>query len=238
MRILNGLKNKAWFRKSKRFIKQIAGQDVWYSPQIKANTIRHGDWCFIPDNLTSESIIYSLGVGEDIIFDVEIIKEFNVSVEAFDPTPNSIKWLENTATPDNFNFHPFGISNQDGDLKLYPLVIKGKKSSTMFTLDNECSSDESEFVEIPVKRLSTIMTELKHQKIDILKMDIEGAEYDVIDDLLQSNLDVKQLLVEFHHRFETIGRKKSEDIIKKLNNSGYKIFFISEKGREYSFIKT
>jgi len=237
MRIMNGLKNKAWFRKFKRFIKQVAGQDVWYSPQIKVNTIRHGDWCFIPDELTSESIIYSLGVGEDIIFDVEIIKEFNLYVEAFDPTPNSIEWLKSTSTPENFRFHPYGISNQDDHLKLYPLVIKGKKSKSMFTLNNECGSDEGDFVEIPVKKLSTIMKELNHQKIDILKMDIEGAEYDVIEDLLESNLDVKQLLVEFHHRFETIGKKKSEDIIKKLNENGYKIFFISEKGREYSFVK-
>jgi len=238
MRIMKSLKDKAWFRKLKRFVKQIAGLDVWYSPQIKANTKRHGDWCFVPDNLSSESIIYSLGVGEDIIFDVELIKEFNLSVEAFDPTPNSIEWLKTTATPDNFNFHPFGISNQDGILKLYPLVLKGKKSKSMYTLDNDCSSGEDDAVEIPVKKLSTIMSELNHHKIDILKMDIEGAEYDVIEDLLQSNVDVKQLLVEFHHRFDAIGKKKSNNIIKRLNNSGYKIFFISEKGREYSFIKT
>lgn len=237
MRILNNLKDKAWFRKSKRLFKQLAGKDVWYSPQIKANTIRHGDWCFIPDNLTSNSVIYSLGVGEDIIFDVEIIKEFKVSVEAFDPTPNSIEWLKSTSTPDNFNFHPFGISNTDGILKLYPLIVKGKTSSSMFTLDDECGSKEGA-VEIPVKKLSTIMSDLNHKHIDILKMDIEGAEYDVIDDLLESQLDVKQLLVEFHHRFETIGTGASEKIIKKLNDHGYKIFFISEKGREYSFLKS
>ncbi len=237
MRIMNNLKNKAWFRKLKRFLKQISGQDVWFFPQIKADTIRHGDWCFIPNNLTSKSIVYSLGVGEDIIFDIEIIKKFNLVVESFDPTPNSIKWLKKTPTPDNFNFHPFGISNQDGILKLYPLIIKGKKENAMFTLNGECSSGGSDYIKIPVKKLSTIMKELNHNKIDILKMDIEGAEYSVIDDLLKSQLDVKQLLVEFHHRFQSIGKKQTKSIIKKLNNHGYKIFFISEKGREYSFIK-
>ena len=237
MRIMNGLKNKAWFRRLKRFLKQVAGQDVWYLTQIKANTVRHGDWCFIPDKLTSESVIYSLGVGEDIVFDTELINDFNLTVEAFDPTPNSIEWIETTAVPDKFNFHPFGISNQDGVLKLYPLYVKGKKSQSMFTLDSSCSSGEDECVEIPVKKLSTIMAELNHQKIDILKMDIEGAEYDVIEDLLQSNLDVGQLLVELHHRFSSIGKQKSKDIIEKLNNHGYRIFFISEKGREYSFVK-
>jgi len=237
MRIMNGLKKKAWFRRLKRFLKQVAGQDVWYRPQIKVNTVRHGDWCFIPDKLTSESVIYSLGVGEDIVFDTELIKDFNLTVEAFDPTPNSIEWIETTAVPDKFNFHPFGISNQDGVLKLYSLYVKGKKSQSMYTLDSSCSSGEDECVEIPVKKLSTIMDELNHQKIEILKMDIEGAEYDVIEDLLQSNLDVRKLLVEFHNRFSSIGKHKSKDIIEKLINHGYRIFFISEKGREYSFVK-
>lgn len=52
----------------------------------------------------------------------------------------------------------------------------------MYTLDSSCSSGEDECVEIPVKKLSTIMDELNHQKTEILKMDIEGAEYDVIED--------------------------------------------------------
>ena len=237
MRIMDGLKYQAWFRKSKRFLKQVAGQDVWYSPQVKVNTVRHGDWCFIPDELTSQSIVYSLGVGEDIVLDTELIKKFDLTVEAFDPTPNSIEWIDNTPIPDKFNFHPFGISDQDGVLKLYPLYVKGKKSRSMFTLDSSCSSGNDECVEIPVKRLGTIMAELNHQAIDILKMDIEGAEYDVIEDMLKSGIEVRQLLVEFHHRFSSIGKQKSKDIIEKLNSHGYRIFFISEKGREYSFVK-
>jgi hypothetical protein len=73
------------------------------------------------------------------------------------------------------------------------------------------------------------MDELNHQKIEILKMDIEGAEYDVIEDLLQSNPDVRKLLVEFHHRFSSIGKHKSKDIIEKLINHGYRIFLFRRR---------
>ena len=38
-------------------------------------------------------------------------------------------------------------------------------------------------------------------RIDILKMDIEGAEYDVIDDIINSPVPIAQVLIEFHHRF-------------------------------------
>ncbi|GIS18490.1 MAG: hypothetical protein CM15mP120_04060 [Pseudomonadota bacterium] len=43
------------------------------------------------------------------------------------------------------------------------------------------------------------MRDLGHDHLDVLKMDIEGAEYAVLDDMLQSNILPDQLLVEFHH---------------------------------------
>jgi len=49
------------------------------------------------------------------------------------------------------------------------------------------------------------MRELRHASIDLLKMDIEGAEYDVLADMISQRIPVKQLLVEFHHRWPQIG---------------------------------
>ena len=42
------------------------------------------------------------------------------------------------------------------------------------------------FVEFEVKSLSTIMKELKHSWIDVLKIDIEGAEWPVLKALIRS----------------------------------------------------
>jgi hypothetical protein len=68
-------------------------------------------------------------------------------------------------------------------------------------------------------------------------MDIEGAEYEVLDGLLASPIKPTQLLVEFHHRFAGIGLDKTADVIKRLRDDGYKIFAISEIGREVSFLR-
>ncbi len=80
------------------------------------------------------------------------------------------------------------------------------------------------------------MRELNHTKIDILKMDIEGSEYDVLNDILNANVEIKQILVEFHHRFEKIGLQKTRDAIKALNQKGYQIAAISDSREEYTFI--
>lgn len=51
---------------------------------------------------------------------------------------------------------------------------------------------------MPVRRLGTIMSELGHTRLDLLKMDIEGAEFAVVRDMLSSRIEVDQLVVEVH----------------------------------------
>lgn len=96
----------------------------------------------------------------------------------------------------------------------------------------------NESVECPVQRLVTTMNQLGHTQLDLLKIDIEGAEYAVIDDMLQSRLNVRQFLVEFHHR---VGDRQSLEstriAIEELRRSGFRLFSVSSSGHEYSFIR-
>ena len=69
-------------------------------------------------------------------------------------------------------------------------------------------------------------------------MDIEGGEYDVIDDMLQCDIPVRQLLVEFHHHFPSIGLAKTLRAVRALEKAGYRIFHISQRGLEFSFLRT
>jgi hypothetical protein len=80
------------------------------------------------------------------------------------------------------------------------------------------------------------MRELGHTAIDVLKMDIEGAEYEVLDDLLQQRLPVRQILVEFHHRFTNVGVERTTRAVANLNAAGYRIFAASDNGEDYGFL--
>ena len=236
--IKNQIKEARVYKKAKRFLKQLVGQDIRFKAQVKqANTLRFGDWCIEPTGLNEDSVIYSLGVGEDIEFDVGMMDKYGVNIHAFDPTPNTIKWVESKELSDKFIFHPYGISNIDEKIKIFPRVNKrGKKSNTMFSVVEE-DNVKNHGIEVQMHTLKTIMQELGHTKIDILKMDIEASEYSVIADIVNTEIEVDQILVEFHHRFKSISNNMTLEAIDMLNRKGYKIFFISELGREYSFIK-
>ena len=52
-------------------------------------------------------------------------------------------------------------------------------------------------LELPVKALSELPRELGHDRIDLLKLSVEGSEYVLIDVLLNEQLEVGTVLVEF-----------------------------------------
>ena len=139
--------------------------------------------------------------------------------------------------PDRFHFYPWAITAQDGTLKFYPRVRKdGSLSEVMYTMIAEDANIKNA-IEVPAFSLSSVTTKLGHTHIDLMKMDIEGAEYEVLEGLIASPIKPQQLLVEFHHRFPNISLDSTADMIKHLRQVGYKIFAVSETGREVSFIR-
>jgi len=194
-----------------------------------------GAWVVCPDSLNEDSVVYGFGVGTDLSFDLAIIKGLDVKVHAFDPTPASIEWVRSQSLPDGLIFHDIGVANYDGDLDFYP---PRKSTSSHFTPVERYHGDSGELYKAPVKKLSTIMNDLGHAKIDVLKIDIEGGEYDVIDDLLNEEIEVDQLLIEFHHMYDTIPFSKTVAALQRLHSAGYKVFAISERSYEMSLMRS
>jgi hypothetical protein len=56
--------------------------------------------------------------------------------------------------------------------------------------------------------------------------------------LFEQRLAVRQILIEFHHRFPEVGVDPTRRAVNKLNAAGYCIFFVSDGAEEYSFVLT
>lgn len=219
----------------KQFAKRILGKEINYRPNAFAQKQMHGNsdglWCLCPDELSNATVVYSFGVGTDISFDLSIIETFGLTVHAFDPTPKSIQWLEPQTLPDNFILHPVGLSDHDGEVSFNPPINSQNVSHTMLERPETCDSA----ITVPVLRLPSIMQQLGHREIDVLKVDIEGAEYNVIDDLAKTSIRPDQILIEFHHRFPGVGIPKTKQAIKTLRNMDYDLFHVSVEQSEFCF---
>lgn len=182
----------------------------------------------VTDGLNAGSIVYSFGIGDNITWDLALIERFGCTVHGFDPTPTSVEWVSKQQLPPQFIFHPEGISSYDGMQRFFNAFKPGKMDMSVVRPNTRGS------FELPVKRLQTFMRELGHDHIDVLKIDIEGLEYDVLGTIL--DVPVRQLMVEFHDRFFRFGILKKRWAIIRLRLAGYKLVEID--GHDHIFYRS
>ena len=144
------------------------GQDLLQRPQMRCQTLTLGSdgsaWSICRSSLSSQSVVYSVGVGEEISFDLELIHRFGVTVHAFDPTPRSIAWVQSQTLPSEFVFHSYGIAGQDGMRRFVPPANQNFVSHTLLERETPWPA-----VEVPVRRISSVQKILGHAHIDLLK---------------------------------------------------------------------
>jgi FkbM family methyltransferase len=224
---------KRAYQYTRRILKSTVGKDFLISKDVRIPTTRlgqdQGEWVVADRLVSRESIVYSVGIGEDISFDLELMRRYGCRVYGWDPTPLAISFMERLETPPGFTLLPYGLGTEDC-VKAFGGKTHGDRSFS----SNSLSSSKI-FVE--VRRITSMMRLLNHDRVDILKMDIEGDEYEVIRQIVQDKIIIPQLLIEFHHRWTSrIPAEKTKEHVSMLRGAGYLIFDVSASGGEFSFV--
>ena len=144
--------------------------------------------------------VYSVGSNGDTSFEQAILSETACEVHTFDPTLNDTTADSVRAVP-GVHFQGIGLANVDGEQ-----VFKTKSK--------------------PVKTLHTIMATLNHTWIDVLKVDIEGHEWPILNGWLEAYdvLPFTQLLIELHLKNQT----EAIRTLQGLHNKGMRAFHVEE----------
>ena len=232
--VLSGLRKKAetiyirYFKEGRYIKRRVKCPFQWFGND-------YGGFYVCPDFLDHNSVVYSFGIGEDLSFSLGLIDTFQCSVYGFDPTPRSIEWVYQQSLPETFHFSGVGIDKESGRVRFFlPRNAQYVSGSRV----EQINVSVHHSIEVQMKRFIDIASELGHRKIDVLKLDIEGSEHDVIPDVLQSGVDISQILIEFHDRFMPNGRQQTNKTVNELRKYGYEIFAVSDTCQEVSFIKT
>jgi|SRR5579859_689170 len=225
----------------KQLVRNLRAYPQWRfappRPQLTRNLQKfgseYGGYFLDATVVDSASIVYSLGIGQDISFDLALIAHAGVHVFAFDPTPEVASWLRSQDVPPQFHFRAVGIAGHDGDETFYLPPRTDWISHSLVRADQYSSQSAV----LPVVRLSEAMRLQGHRRIDVLKMDIEGGEYTVIEEIVRGRIPVTQLLVEFHHRLSSIGTQRTREALALLESYGMKISYVCPRKEVFTLVR-
>ena len=216
----------------------------------------YGGWV-VPDVFNESSICYFADAGEDITFDVEFVKRYGCNAHVFDPTPRAIKHCKDVisaATSDDFispipaslkfpnyqitpiqadkiKLHPIGLGREDSEAVFYPPANLEHVSYSILNLQD--TTKEEGFV-ARCDSISNIMKRLGHDKIDCLKLDIEGAELMVLEEILNKKIAVDTLCIEFDY-IKKFKDPSLETVVNVIVSHGYSLVSTASN---HTFIRT
>ena len=120
-------------------------------------------------------------------------------VYAFEPNPNAFRLLEHNVRQNGFHWVecvPAALSDRTGEIRF---ASDSRASSCGRTLsDDESSSGETSSV--PCTTLDAFVAERGLTRIDLLKMDTEGAEVDIVKGALTKAMPMTKRVVMESHR--------------------------------------
>lgn len=185
----------------------------------------YGGWWIPAELVDGDSICYLAGVGEDATFDLALAEQFDCDVWAFDPTPRALTYVRDIADP-RFHFLPVGLWATDETLRFYAPDDPSHVSHSATNMQNTAVGFEA-----PCLAVSSLMRQLGHSRLDLLKLDIEGAEVAVLADLLERGPLPRVLCVEFdapEPPWRTLRR------VRRLRTAGYRC--VKAEDRNYTFV--
>lgn len=142
------------------------------------------------------------------------------------------------ANPVNFD----KIPNIENSVKLNRFISTEKYGSTRFLIDPNSPYNGSALFsyfqdgvsyDISNITLSEIVSLFNIERIDLMKIDIEGAEYSLLENMPDEILDITdQITVEFHDFIDPEYKERTQEIVNKMKNSGYSVI---NNGLDYKY---
>lgn len=186
----------------------------------------YGGWTVPVGLLGPQSVCYCAGVGLDVTFDLALIERIGCEVQAFDPTPAAARHVESVAEP-RFHFNPVGIWPRDETVEFFEPDY-GDQNFSAVDLHQTGKSFGA-----PCRSVSSLMAEAGHDHLDLLKLDIEGSEYEVIRGLCAEGVSISVMCVEFHKdpgiaHMKEAARTLREAGFAPAHQEGYDVTFVHE----------
>jgi len=184
------------------------------------------------DNIDKTSIKVIVECGSrDCLDAIKLQEYYNVNtVYSFECNPESILVCEeNIKNKENIKLIPLAVYNENKEVEFCPTDMDKSIDKNIGASSLLWHRDQVEYIQkkILVKgiRLDTFMKEENINKIDLLCMDLQGAEYLALEGLGERIHDVHYLITEISFQSYYQGDMLMPELTKMLDSKGFKMIY-------------
>jgi len=173
--------------------------------------------------LNEDSVVFDVG-GYEGGWSQNISNKYNCNIYIFEPITeyyNNIvnKFKDNTKVK-VFNI---GLSNEDSE----GYISRDGDASSIHTTTDELGD------KVILRNINSFMEDESLHKVDLIKINIEGSEYDLLDNIIHNNNQIKftNLQIQFHKNIipEWVNRRNHiRDELSKTHHLTYDYSFVWE----------
>lgn len=173
--------------------------------------------------ISSKSVVIDLGANEGCFYST-LNAEYNCRCYAVEPSPRLFNRLPKNNNSSVFNF---AICKTDG-----PVFFFLSDNSEANSLDQAIASQWGFREKTTVEGITfeNFLEKINVGSVEVLKVDIEGAELDMLESITASRLNsISQITIEFHDFLYTGGEylTRMRAVLKKLEDNNFLIIKIS-----------
>jgi FkbM family methyltransferase len=194
----------------------------------------YGGWPIVSNSLSKDSVVVDIGLGEDISFSESLMRRYGCSVYGFDPTPKSIEYVRARQLC-GFHLFEVGVAAKGGEATFYLPNNAEHVSGSLFRSTHVGSQE----MKVPLIPMDSVPELIGSRKLDLIKIDIEGAEFDLLESqaFAAAAEHTNQICIEFHHRWPEFGKARADRAVKRLDGLGFAVAWVSASNEEVLFVR-
>ena len=167
------------------------------SRDVQVEKIGTRDHWYISTNvLSSKPIVIAAGIGFTMTFELEFARKFADSIILLlDPSETGVNTVRSITLPENIVFIAKALGNNDGIME-FGLPDNPKEGSFISGVlpKDYCNG----IIKLESTSVKNLIEQFGFISVDILKMDIEGGEFEVLRNLVKNKIFPRQICLEFH----------------------------------------
>jgi FkbM family methyltransferase len=187
------------------------------------------NFLYCPD-LTPDSVVIDAGCSYEADFSVCLMQRHGVRAFGVDPTrkhQSALRALE-ARYPGRFVHVSCAIAAADGVVTFHE--SRTNESGSLLRDHVNVLQDDTTSYDVEAVTVRSLLAHLSLETVDILKLDLEGAEYALLTDIDAAELrPVRQLFVEFHHHaISHLREADSRSLVRRISGFGFRTFSLDD----------